>query len=41
MANGEVEYVGPFTSHRVVINERAVPYLIATPVQGGRVLTIG
>jgi hypothetical protein len=32
-----VEYVGPFDSHDVVIDGRQVPYLRATPVDGGKI----
>jgi hypothetical protein len=32
-----LEFVGPFESHDVVLNGRAVPYLSATPLAGGRV----
>jgi hypothetical protein len=33
-----LEFVGPFESHDVVLNGRQVPFLSATPIQGGRVL---
>jgi hypothetical protein len=32
-----VEYPGPFSSHVVVVNGWQVPYLNATPLNGGRV----
>lgn len=32
-----VEYVGPFPSHDVVVDGRAVPFLTATLVDGGRI----
>lgn len=33
----DVEYVGPFEYHAVCVNGWRVPYLTATPIQGGRV----
>ena len=33
-----VDYVGPFETHRVVVDGWQVPLLDATPLQGGRVL---
>lgn len=33
----EVEYVGPFVSHVVVVRGRRVPHLEATPLNGGMV----
>jgi hypothetical protein len=32
-----VEYIGPFRSHDVVVDGWQVPYLRATPLNGGRV----
>lgn len=32
-----VDYVGPFESHDVVIAGRQVPFLRATPLDGGRI----
>lgn len=32
-----LEFVGPFESHDVVLNGRAVPFLSATPLPAGRV----
>ena len=37
LSTSEVEYVGPFTSHAVVVRGRRVPYLEATPLNGGMV----
>jgi hypothetical protein len=34
---GDVEFVGPFEYHAVCVNGWRVPYLTATPVNGGRV----
>ena len=31
----EIDYIGPFETHAVVIDGRRVPWLDATPVQGG------
>lgn len=36
-ATSEVEFVGPFSSHVVVVRGRRVPYLEATPLNGGMV----
>jgi hypothetical protein len=33
----DVDYVGPFEYHAVVVNGWKVPYLSATPLPGGRV----
>ncbi|MFL6163548.1 MAG: hypothetical protein ACJ74U_15150 [Jatrophihabitantaceae bacterium] len=33
-----VELVGPFKSHRVLLNGYEVPYLSAMPIAGGKVL---
>jgi hypothetical protein len=33
-----VEYVGPFQSHRVVVDGWTVPFIAAHPQQGGRIL---
>ena len=35
--SGEVEVIGPFTSHVVVVRGRRVPHLEATPLNGGMV----
>src|SRR5688572_1643739 len=33
----DIEYVGPFEHHEVVVNGWSVPYLEAHPMSGGRV----
>ena len=33
----EIEYVGPFEHHEVVVNGWTVPHLTSTPLQGGRI----
>ncbi len=35
--DSRVNYVGPFRYHDVVVDGRAVPFLRATPLDGGRV----
>jgi hypothetical protein len=34
--NSRVSYVGPFQHHDVVVDGRAVPFLRATPLDGGQ-----
>jgi hypothetical protein len=36
-ALSELEFIGPFRSHAVVLRGRRVPYLSATPQAGGKV----
>lgn len=33
----DVDFIGPFESHDVVVEGRQVPFLLATPVDGGRI----
>ncbi len=33
----DVEFIGPFQRHEVVLNGHRVPFIEATPMQGGRV----
>jgi hypothetical protein len=37
LSEPRVDYVGPFESHDVVINGRHVPFLRASPLDGGRI----
>ena len=37
MSAPEVEYIGPFSQHAVSIDGWRVPWLIAQPIQGGKV----
>lgn len=36
----DLEFLGPFSEHRVVLRGRRVPHLTATPLAGGRILLI-
>lgn len=37
MAMSDYEIVGPFESHRVIVDGRRVPFLDALPVNGGKI----